>query len=152
MTTPKGTGGVMVSRMVNTVEDGVRLEVEQMTEPMFQDRSNPEVYRPLRLIAQHLLDNPDELPPSLWTPHLRAILQEFVADHPRRKLGAADIGDLVGLLRIKRPGQQQMSLPDARKIVARATERNFLAVKQDHIRSRKPKPRGGKLKALKREA
>ena len=57
------------------------LIVPSMMEPIFAYTSDPPVHRPLRLIAQHLLKS--RLVRPKMAPHICAILQQFVADHPR---------------------------------------------------------------------
>jgi hypothetical protein len=118
------------------------LIVPSMMEPIFADTSDPPVHRPLRLIAQYLLDNPDLIRPEM-APHICAIPQQFVADHPRPEPDNAAIAgavDQLVLLNGSRTIADQarevdaQELARARREVAEALELEFGAVKKAHHR------------------
>jgi hypothetical protein len=141
VTKPKVTGSVIVSDLKQGAEAIRDLILPSMMEPSFTDAAG--VHRPLRLIAQHLLDHPESLPSTPWTPHLNAILQQFVLDHPRPKPDNAAIAGAVDQLLLfstktfeTEDGSivSKQALADARRKVADALGVDISGVKKAHQR------------------
>jgi len=114
-----------------------------MLEPIFP--TDPTVNGLLRLTAQHLIDNPELIPPSSWKPAIIEILRQFDVDHPRRELDnvaiAGAIDQLLLLLRGAKtianqddPIVGKQELARARNQVAEALGVDVRAVKQAHRR------------------
>ena len=97
---PKVSGSIVVSEFKRGAE-AVRDVILPMLLNRFHQHLRSDGQRLLRLFAQHLIDNPDLIPPSPWKPVILEILRQFVIDHPLRKLDNAAIADAVDLLLLK---------------------------------------------------
>jgi hypothetical protein len=146
---PKAGGTIIVSDFKRGTEAIRDVILAPMLEPLFPDISDPTVNGLLRLTAQHLIDNPDLIPPSPWKPAILEILRQFVVDHPRRELDNAAIAGAIDQLLLldgaktianqDNPIVDDSALARARDKVAEALGVEFDAVKKAHQRHGKYK-------------
>lgn len=142
---PKVSGSIVVSEFKRGAEAVRDVILPMLLEPIFTNISDPTVNGSLRLFAQHLIDNPDLIPPSPWKPVILEILRQFVIDHPLRKLDNAAIADAVDLLLLKTrtianqddPVVGKWELAQARNAVAKALGKDSRAVAKAHQRDGK---------------